>query len=467
MSAVTAFIIGISRSLNSLSFLFVYIFSAIILFAIYWIITKLYPKSQNWGAILWIVALVSIPIIIIFVLAIVEAFIAGMTGSSSNINLQNNSPLPLTSQPTPTGVTPYVQPLITLQSTPTASEEATEAQKIAQAIDYLNNPTVHNFALQQVQHSSSGYYNIAQICDVWQSIYNQWTYVSDPPNFDYWTLASDSINNGLKGNCADYAVLNAAVIESIGGSSRVVTACAPGGSPCHASAEVYLGNSQSELQAASNYICSRYNCGSIHSHTVTDAQGNIEYWLNLDWQAQFPGGPFFQDDGTYHVFYPDGGYSDAICSNENTCTITKETNENVLLQQPLVAPTMVTPTPAAPITIINNVVNIPYDTNEGYYFNGNTGNIYQISVNADLTPVNILVLDQTNYNLYQNAFKTGSAVSFNAVTYKSVGSEDFDYTLPSSGTYYVVIDNSNFLTGSANSKISAHVTTKILLIGNS
>src|SRR5208283_3489713 len=363
----------------------------------------------------------------------------------------------------PTGVSPTGQTELTAYPTPIGSGEDTEANQISQAIDYLNSPTVHNFALQQVQHSSAGYYNIAQICDVWQTIFNQWSYVNDPPDFDYWTSASDSINNGLKGNCADYATLNAAVIESIGGSSRVVTACAPGGSPCHAYAEVYLGNSHSGLQTASNYICSRYNCGSIHYNTITDAQGNTEYWLNLDWQAQFPGGPFFQNDGTYKVFYPDEGYSEATCSNENTCTITEETNENVLLQQPLVAPTMVSPT----LTIVDNVVNIPYNTNEGYYFNGNAGNIYQISVNAGLTPINILVMDQTNYNIYQNAFKSGSAVSFNAVTYKSVGSEDFDYTLPSSGTYYVVIDNSNFLTGSANSKTSAIVTTKILLIGNS
>src|SRR5208337_610950 len=270
---------------------------------------------------------------LILVLLLISVIL--MAGCSTSTDLP-------VSTPTIGGLIP--QPPVTESPKSSLGGEETQANKIVQAIDYLNNPTVHNFALQQVQHSSAGYYNIAQICDVWQSIYNQWSYVSDPPDFDYWTSASDSINNGLKGNCADYATLNAAVIESIGGSSRVVTACAPGGSPCHAYAEVYLGDSQSDLQTASNYICSRYNCKSIHSHTITDAQGNTEYWLNLDWQAQFPGGPFFQDDGTYHIFYPEGGYSDATCSNENTCTITEETNENMLLQQPLVAPTMVTPT---------------------------------------------------------------------------------------------------------------------------
>jgi hypothetical protein len=215
-----------------------------------------------------------------------------------------NVPNPNIQYVSTTPTTQYVYPV---RTTPTISPYNSEAVAVSKAIDYLN-PTVKNFANQKIQHSSGGTYNIAQICDIWQSLFNQWTYVSDPPNFDYWTSASDSITNGLKGNCADYAVLNAAVIESIGGSARVITTCAPGGSPCHAYAEVGLANSQSGLQTASNYICSRYHCNAINTHSSTDAQGNTEYWLNLDWQANYPGGPFFQDDGTLQIFYPNGNY---------------------------------------------------------------------------------------------------------------------------------------------------------------
>src|SRR5208337_4860201 len=258
-----------------------------------------------------------------------------MTGCTSSTEAPAATPVPTID---PTVLASMSGNILTPQPPPTPSviqpisTEATEANQIAQAIDYLNTD-VHNFALQQVQHSSQGYYNIAQICDVWQTMYNQWTYVSDPPNFDYWTSASDSINNGLKGNCVDYATLNAAVIESIGGSSRVVTACAPNGGPCHAYAEVYLGDTDSDLQAATDYICSRYNCngGGISYHPYTDAQGNTEYWLNLDWSANFPGGSFFQDDGTYHVFYPDGSHYDATCCCGTPCTITEYMNGQPLL----------------------------------------------------------------------------------------------------------------------------------------
>jgi tetratricopeptide (TPR) repeat protein len=298
---------------------------------------KLANKSKKW----YIGAIARVIFGIIIVLVIVQLGFGFLSHHSDQ-----SSPL-TTLQPAPTVVSANIQPVITLLPTPTESGEDAEANQIAKAIDYLTNPTVHNFALQQVQHSSAGYYNIAQICDVWQSIYNQWTYVSDPPDLTYWTSASDSINNGLKGNCADYAILNAAVIESIGGSSRVVTACAPGGNPCHAYAEVYLGNTQSDLQKATDYICSRYNCvgGGISYHPFTDAQGNTEYWLNLDWSANFPGGSFFQDDGTYHVFYPDGSYYDTTCSGGTLCTITEKMNE----QTPLVAPTLVMSPTLAPV----------------------------------------------------------------------------------------------------------------------
>src|SRR5208283_4856458 len=248
-------------------------------------------------------------------------------GGQASYNLQTGQSLLLSPpQPTPTSSESNLANAGSgsqlLQTTPTESlaqlvqeanqeKEVTEAQKISQAIDYLN-PTVHNFALQQVQRSSSGAYTLSQICDVWQSIYNQWVYVSDPPNFDYWTSASDSITNGLKGNCADYAILNAAVIESISGTSRVVTTCAPGGSPCHAYAEVLLWQSstdtQSKLQDDANYISSRYGNKNINYHITTLPNGNTQYWLNLDWQANYPGGPYFKDDGTMQITYPNGIY---------------------------------------------------------------------------------------------------------------------------------------------------------------
>jgi len=235
---------------------------------------------------------------------------AGTGLSASHPSLSNaavGEAYPASANVTPVIPTQSVQPTGTLS---TNSSSASQAMAIAAAIDYLN-PTVKNFATSQIRRSSSGtlsggVINIAQICDVWDAIYRQWTYVSDPPDFNYWTSASDSINNGLKGNCADFAVLNAAVLESIGGTTRVVTVCAPGGSPCHAYAEVLLDSS--DIQSIADYITARYSASQIHYHVQTDAQGNKQYWLNLDWQANFPGGPYFPDDGTMQMYYPNGAH---------------------------------------------------------------------------------------------------------------------------------------------------------------
>src|SRR5208337_4633759 len=246
-------------------------------------------------------------------------------GGQTSYKIQTSELLSLTT-PQPT-LTSSELSQVTLEAIP----ETTEANKIAQAINWQN-PTVKNFANTQVQHSSAGNYNVAQICDVWQSIYNQWTYVSDPPLFNYFTSASDSINNGLKGNCVDYAILNAAVIKSIGGDSRVITACPPNGGECHAYAEVALAKTQSDLQADANYVCSRYHCEKIYYHIESDNQGNTEYWLNLDWQANYPGGKFFDDDGTFQVFYPNGLH-----------VTEKDTGYSNL------EPNVVVPTPTAPL----------------------------------------------------------------------------------------------------------------------
>jgi tetratricopeptide (TPR) repeat protein len=260
-------------------------------------------------------------ILVFFLFLIAAIFVLGALNHPSD---QSTAPL--------SSITPLSTPLPTLNSggsivgivTPTPTQTSIGitdpnvqiASKISQAIDWQNS-IVKNFATAQVQHISQGYYNIYQVCDIWKPIHDEWTYVQDPPDFNYWTSASNSISNGLKGNCADYAVVNAAVMESIGGSTRIITACAPGGSPCHAYAEAYISNNYDDLQAITDSIAPKYNAPQIYYHSYIGSDGKTEYWLNLDWQANYPGGPFFEDDGSYEIFYPDGTH-DAITNSAST-----------------------------------------------------------------------------------------------------------------------------------------------------
>jgi len=213
---------------------------------------------------------------------------------------------------------------------------------------------VKNFANLHVKSVNGGEYDkigVNQISDIWDAIRPPyWTYVSDPANFDSFTSASDTINNGLKGNCEDFAILNAALVESIGGTSRVITACSPDESSCHAYAEVFISDDYSSLQSTTDYLRDRYGISPVYYHSYVDQSGNTEYWLNLDWWANNPGGPFFQDDGTYKIFYPDGTYnaiknsgSTVVASASTVVPLATPTTNSAVSQ--ILLNGLVTPTP--------------------------------------------------------------------------------------------------------------------------
>lgn len=74
----------------------------------------------------------------------------------------------------------------------------------------------------------------------------------------------------------------------------------------HAYPELYIGNSMTDLQTVGIYIVSRYNATNLYWHTTRSPAGITQYWLNLDWQAKYSGGPFFADNGTYYASYLTG-----------------------------------------------------------------------------------------------------------------------------------------------------------------
>ena len=104
---------------------------------------------------------------------------------------------------------------------------------IAKAIDFQEPATI-DFARERVNKASSGNYNLAQVCDIWEYCYKNWIYINDPNGEDYFSPASNTIKIGLKGDCDDYAILIAALVQAIGGTSRVVTASDEQGNNRHA-----------------------------------------------------------------------------------------------------------------------------------------------------------------------------------------------------------------------------------------
>ncbi|MBN1324195.1 MAG: transglutaminase domain-containing protein [Methanotrichaceae archaeon] len=146
-----------------------------------------------------------------------------------------------------------------------------------------------------------GDHTIDQICSIYEYLKGGWHYVPDPRGIDYFFPASESLDIGEQANCAgagdcdDFAILMATLIESIGGTTRIVLADNVSGA--HAYAEVYLGTldaADHTVKEVVDWLREHYATENIFVHINSD---NKDVWLNLDWSADNPGGPFYRAEG--------------------------------------------------------------------------------------------------------------------------------------------------------------------------
>jgi hypothetical protein len=133
-----------------------------------------------------------------------------------------------------------------------------------------------------------------------------WSYVADTRGIDNFMYANETLEIGKDagcvgaGDCDDFAILMAALVESIGGTTRIILARnnTTGG---HAYTEVYLGNldaSNSQVEEIISWLKDKFDTDKIYTHIDTATK---DVWLNLDWGPDekgntHPGGPFFQGD---------------------------------------------------------------------------------------------------------------------------------------------------------------------------
>lgn len=166
--------------------------------------------------------------------------------------------------------------------------------KILNAIDY-SNPKVRNFALMATTkhfRNTKGYkqYRVTIQCfAVFKEIKDNWNYVNDPKGQEYIATASESLQH-FSGDCDDHAILMAACIRAVGGTPRLI----------HTGGHIYpemLVGSKSDLEAV-NYLIKeilfRQESKGKEIHYHIDERGQI--WLNLDYTAKYPGGPFMSEE---------------------------------------------------------------------------------------------------------------------------------------------------------------------------
>lgn len=165
---------------------------------------------------------------------------------------------------------------------------------ITKAVEY-DKPQVRNFALlTTTKHftktpSFSKNRQLIQSFAIFKEIRTRWNYVNDPKGREYIATASESLEH-FSGDCEDYSVLMAASLKAIGASVRLIH------TKGHMYPELLIKNTQ-ELEAAIYLIKEELFKNQSHNKELfyhLDDRGQI--WLNLDYTATYPGGPFMSEE---------------------------------------------------------------------------------------------------------------------------------------------------------------------------
>lgn len=166
--------------------------------------------------------------------------------------------------------------------------------KIIDAVNF-DSPKVRNFALMATTKHFTNvkgfreYRRIIQCFAVFTEVRNRWNYVNDPKGQEYIAHASESLQH-FSGDCDDHAILMSALVRAVGGTPRIIHT---GG---HLYPEMLIGN-KADLENI-NYLIKEVlfveesRGKEVHYHI--DERGQI--WLNLDYTAKYPGGPFMSEE---------------------------------------------------------------------------------------------------------------------------------------------------------------------------
>lgn len=166
--------------------------------------------------------------------------------------------------------------------------------KIIDAVDYTN-PKVRNFALKattmhfQDVKGFREYRQTIQCFAVFAEVKKRWNYVNDPKGREYIASASESLQH-FSGDCDDHAILMAALIRAIGGTPRIIHT---GG---HLYPEMLIGNKadlENVIYLIKEVLFKEESKGKEINYHI-DERGQI--WLNLDYTAKYPGGPFMSEE---------------------------------------------------------------------------------------------------------------------------------------------------------------------------
>lgn len=127
----------------------------------------------------------------------------------------------------------------------------------------------------------------ARLLSLFKYIRLNFKYVPDAKRDEYFATPRETILNGLGGDCDDHAILMASCMRAIGGMTRIVLVKG------HAYPELYCGDKKGfeNMKSAIIQLFTDVPIKKIYFHEFND-----KYWINLDYTAMHPGGPYLSDE---------------------------------------------------------------------------------------------------------------------------------------------------------------------------
>lgn len=144
----------------------------------------------------------------------------------------------------------------------------------ANALITPGSPSVSSHTIQAMQflkNSSDSRYNIDKLCAVFEYVSKIITYRLEPEDTDIWQSPEDCLST-KHGDCEDFSLLISAMVMELGGTPRLYLI------EGHAFAAIYIGNTTSDFDNATDSIVTYYDTNLI-IHTISDPEG---YWIIAD-----------------------------------------------------------------------------------------------------------------------------------------------------------------------------------------
>lgn len=166
----------------------------------------------------------------------------------------------------------------------------TKTVKALQSKVNASDSLVRNYAVKHSVASFDEYYpkygSQVRLLSLFKHINSNFKYVSDSERDEYFATARETIQNGMGGDCDDHTILMVTCMKAIGAHCRMIL------TDGHLYPELLCGDEKQfeMMQQAVIHLFGNEAIDNMYYH-----EQNGQYWINLDYTARYPGGPYVSE----------------------------------------------------------------------------------------------------------------------------------------------------------------------------